>query len=341
MLQLNTHLYRLKQLRSFAKKNWLLLTLVTLVLLGLVGFILRYTATRLQQSPPSLIDRGNSNQTRTNFFNLTFTGSAPAVPEKMWIAQVTQFSESNDSPLIDSLIKKFQLQPSPHVTNVWKGETYSLEFDQTNNEYRLSKNFLPRITNSKTISQSSVARLITSASQAAKDIFPDTLFIAFPEKIELLRADGLFEEAPIETATHIRIPFGLSYYDTPVLLDFSRGFPMTIVLDADGEMTALVARPFTAEFEASSQHSTLSTQEAIQEIQRGNASIVDSYSEQTITPKLESVVRGEFISAALEYRIDTSTNLLIPYYHFKGTLVNIDNDIFTADVITPAVRLNQ
>lgn len=341
MLQLNRLNNFSSNLRVFARKNWLLLTLVGVGLLALLGFALRYTAQRLQTATPSLTNQGNVNQTKTNYSNLTFTGDAPRIPEKMWVARVERFDQPDDQSLVTALVKKYELQPSPHVAGIWNGPSYSLEFDQSKNEYRLSKNLTAATGKAKTISPASVNRLVSTAARAVKEIFPETSYVPFPQQVEYLIADGLYEPSPIETATHIRVPFGLSYFEVPVLLNFSRSFPMTVALDAEGEITTLVAQPFSADFQPESQHFSLSVQEAIQQIQQGNASIIDSYSEQTITPDLKQIVRGEFSAAALEYRIDTKTNLLVPYYHFTGTLVNFDNDIFSAEVITPAVRLEQ
>jgi hypothetical protein len=123
------------------------------------------------------------------------------------------------------------------------------------------------------------------------------------------------------------------------VLEFGRTLPLTVYLDARGSLVKLLAQPYSSSFEATTQYYTLSVQEALREVESGNASIIESYSEVTGTPNLTQVVRGEFASVTVEYRIDTKTKLLVPYYHFAGNLVNYDNDLFAADVITPAVRL--
>lgn len=323
-------------------KYWFVLTLGVLFMLAIVGVALRYLIpTNPTTPPPALTQQGNPDNTNTEFLNLTFSGSAPAAPEKMWVAKVLSFGKTNSQELLNSLINAYDLQQSPYVDTMWIGKTHSLEYDLENNEYRLSTRLSLDNPAPHLIEPSTVSQLVSRANTEAKKIFPTIKLVSFPNKAQLLKGGLEFGPASQDDALYIGVPFGLSFYDTPVLLEYELDFPMVVYIDARGEVFRIVARPFSAEFEAKSQHFSLSVQEALQEIQRGNASIIESYSERTFTPKLDKVVRGEFTNATLEYRIDPNNNLLVPYYHFVGTLVNYDNDLFTADVITPAVRLDQ
>ncbi|MBP7875362.1 hypothetical protein KA012_00005, partial [Candidatus Woesebacteria bacterium] len=320
----------LSKARQFAAKHWLVLSLGTILITAVVGIVAQLlTSTPPPPEPTPL--QGNPDNTQTAFYGITFTGNAPVVPEKMWVARVLRFDETNSGALLDSLIKNFDLQQSPYVSSVWSGDNYSLEYDSPTNEYRLSKNFDLEAEQTDIIKPTSVAQLVGIAEGEVKKIVPSVDYVSFPTKAQLLRGVTELEPATLEDATYLAIPFGLSYYNTPVLLGFARTFPMTAYVDAAGVVVRIVAQPFSAEFEASSQHTTLSTQEAIQQIQLGTGSIIDSYSPNTVTPLLEKIVRGKFTSATLEYRIDPATNLLIPYYHFVGTLANNENDVFTAE----------
>lgn len=332
---------RLKKVQAFFTKYWFILMggAILLALVTALALLWSRPNSTTTTTPP-LTQQGNPDGSQTEFMGITFSGTAPTVPEKMWLADVMNYNQSNNQELLDSLITAYELQPSPYVQTVWVGPEYSLEYDPNSSELRLGKKLLNPTSPPSKITPSTLPQLVAKANTAAKTIFPSVPFVSFPDKTQLLVGGAEFSPATTDDATHIQVPFGPSFYQIPVVLQYDRALPMMMYLDAKGIVTKIVARPFTAEFKASTQHPTLSIQEALQEIERGNASIIDSYSETTVTPKLDKVVRGEFTNATLEYRIDPDTNSLIPYYHFVGTLVNYDNDIFAANVITPAVRLD-
>lgn len=329
--------------RTFFTKYWAVLLVGSIFLAVCVGLAILFmqTTQRSTITPPPPPLQGNPDGSQTEFFGLIFSGTAPIIPEKMWLARVVSFEQSNSQELLDSLVKAFELKPSPYIDAVWVGPEYSLEYDAATNEYRLSSNATITPDQVSILSPTAIPQLIAQAENTASSIFPQTSFVSFPNKTELLVGEGEFSPATETTATHLSVPFGPSFFQIPVVPEYDRALPMLIYLNARGETTKVVARPFSTKFEASTQQHALSVQEALQQIERGNASIIDSYSETTTTPKLNRVVRGDFTDATLEYRIDSTTNIMIPYYHFVGTLINNDNDIFTADVITPAVRLDQ
>lgn len=328
----------LLHINAFVRHYWIVFALG--LLLVAVTLLLALYRPKNQTVPPTLT-HPDASGTPTAFLNLTFTGTAPTIPEKMWVGRVTQFDNTNDTTLLDSLIKQFQLVSSPHLDFVWNGPEYSLAFDAARNEYQLSRQLTAPTPAQPPIAASAIAGLVRAADALVTNIFPDIAFISFPDQARLLVADGEFDPATLGTATHLEIPYGPSFYQLPVLLELQPDFPLKIYVDATGLLIRLVATPFTAKFEAESQWFSLSVQEALRQIEQGNARIVSSFSETTIMPNLDKVVRGELTSAVLEYRIDPTTKLLIPYYRFDGTLVNFDNDIFSAQIITPAVRLEQ
>lgn len=327
-------------LARFIRRHWVLLFLLLALVLIAVALVLRRQADQIQ-TPPTLTDPGATGNPNTSFNGLVFTGSAPITPQQMWVASVTDFSNEKDQELLASLIAYFRLEASPHVPNVWNGPEYSLTFDPNTNTYQVTRLLTGTQTNGTLLTQPMIPGLISSAESIVTQMLPNSTFESLPSKVELLLADGVFEPAVIGEATHLSVPFSLSFYQLPVFLGLESQFPLTTFVDSTGALTRLDATPFSAEFTAQSQHSTLSIQQALRQVEQGNARIISSYSESTVQPILDAVVRGEFTSATLEYRLDPATNLLIPYYRFAGTLVNSDNDIFSAEVITPAVRLDQ
>lgn len=333
-------MHYIHQLTRFVRRYWALLFVLLALALIVVALVLRQAAEQ-QQTPPTLTDSGSAGNPNTSFNGLVFTGSAPITPQQMWVASVSEFTNEKDQELLSSLITYFRLEASPHVPNVWNGPEYSLTFDEGTNSYQLTRLLIGLPTNDTVLTQPMIPGLIGRAEGVVAQMLPDSSFESLPSKIELLLADGVFEPAVIGEATHLSIPFSLSFYQLPVFLDLESQFPLTTFVDATGTLIRLDATPFSAEFTAQTQHPSLSIQEALLRVEQGRARIISSYSESTVQPLLDTVVRGELDSATLEYRLDPSTNLLIPYYRFAGTLVNSDNDIFTAELITPAVRLDQ
>lgn len=328
------------QLAQFVRRYWVLLFILLSLLLIVVALILRQAAEQ-QQIPPTLTDPGSENNPNTSFNGLVFTGNAPITPQQMWVANVTEFANENDQELLASLIAYFRLEASPHVPNVWNGPEYSLTFDPNTNTYQVTRLLTGAQANGEPLTQPMIPGLITGAERIVTQMLPNSTFESLPSKVQLLIADGVFEPAVLGEATHLSVPFSLSFYQLPVFLGLKSQFPLTTFVDSTGTLIRLDATPFSAEFEAQSQHPSLSIQEALLQVEQGNARIISSYSESTVQPILDTVVRGTLETATLEYRLDPATNLLIPYYRFEGTLANGDNDIFTAELITPAVRLDQ
>jgi hypothetical protein len=301
--------------------------------------VLRLITPQRTTTIPNLVQQGNPDGSQTDFTGLTFSGQTPQVPEKMWVARVTNFTVASSDKILKSLISAYNLKQSTNVDTMWIGLDYTLSYFEDSNTYNLGQNDLAPVDPPQTIAPSDVSQLVTVAQKMVADTFPSLEFVSFPNRIELLTGVGEFAPATPTTATYISVPFGPSFYGIPVVLEFGRTLPLTVYLDANGSLVKLLAQPYSSSFEATTQYYTLSVQEALREVESGNASIIESYSEVTGTPNLTQVVRGEFASVTVEYRIDTKTKLLVPYYHFVGNLVNYDNDLFTADVITPAVVL--
>lgn len=320
------------------KTTWAILGVSTISIF--LGIVFRLLTPETATMKNTLVSEGNPDGSKTNFTKLTLEGETPTLPSSLWIGTIETFEEINAQSMIQDIISTFQLQSSPYIENVWINETYSLSYTPEINEIRLSKNLVATENGVRVISQNSIRALIDQTEALARKIFPNLDFSSMPQLAGLYTGVAHYESATPEEATLLRVPFSRQFGGLPVKVDFERDFPLEIIVDSSGELAILIVRPYSLEFKAESQRDVITVQDAIRNVELGNASIIDSFSEETFRPKLDVVRRGTITDVVVEYRVDSAHKTLIPYYRFSGEFVNDQDDLFAAEVITPAVRLD-
>jgi hypothetical protein len=85
----------------------------------------------------------------------------------------------------------------------------------------------------------------------------------------------------------------------------------------------------------------LSPQEVVDKInQNDNAAIIVISQEEIIPHEITDIQSGTLKTVKLEYRFDNQLKLIYPFYRFSGDLTNNQNQLITADIISPAIAVD-
>lgn len=314
--------------------------LVMLVLFSFIALIIGYGLRALtpDAAPSQSISTSNFDETKSSFSNLIFTGVAPAIPEKLPTAQASEVQRINQKTEL-TLISKHKLEGLQGISGIWKGPEYNLTRTSNPETYVLTRKNLAE---SQILSKGiDVEKAISTGEAYIKEVFKDTNYVAFKERIVLYEIGTHPHPEAVELskdANTIEVPFGYAYGPYPVFLQKDYSFPVTMIVNSDYQIQKLSFDPFLLNFIEGKTYKTLSIQQALGNIMRGTGSIVMSRYDGHGNPLLNEIIGGSFSGASIEYRVDEKTKTLLPYYRFTGELENNEKVVFYAEVITPAIQ---
>jgi hypothetical protein len=149
----------------------------------------------------------------------------------------------------------------------------------------------------------------------------------------------MFEVVPAQ-ASVVLIPFAPLLDNLPVYYRNVSDWPYMVTINSQDELVRLEFFPLFFTFEPVGQRNLIGVERAIENINRNQGSIISGYQNDLTPLNWQAVTRGTLTQVSLEYRIDNETNLVYPFYRFSGQLINDQEQIIEAEVITPAVTVN-
>ncbi len=280
----------------------------------------------------------NYNSTISVFHNVTYTGILPQLPSSLPTASVTKVS-GDTAQFEAKLFSVYDFKPVPQAPNVWQNNDYSLVKIPDPLTYVMSRETSPIKAQKGIILSDAIATARTTVATLLPNekIEPMSSAVQFYTVWE----DGHPDVASQSEANAVEIPFGYQYGPYPVLYNTNYSYPVSIIVTNDGKIGKITAQPFILEFTPQKNFATLSLAEALKAIEVGDGSIVYQNYVGSGTPSLENILSAAFSSVTVEYRVDDTTTLLVPYYRFKGILTNSENVDFDAEVITPAIPIKR
>lgn len=308
------------------------LLLVAAIILG-IGYLFRFF-TPQQVAVQPLLDK-NIYGDKTNFAGVTFTGNVPLVPDKLPIAQAKNLL-SSEVQIENKLVAYFKLKKLPDVENVWMGPQYSLTKSLNENLYT--------VTAEGQIPEQIVLdpqKAVAQAQTIIAELIPENNYQLLEDQIEYLDEHSYEDESvKPEDAVLIKVPFGYRMGIYPVFYDKYQQRSVEVFINARYELQRITISPFTATITLEQSIETVPVSQAIANINNGYGSIIGVVYEEFGNPSLASINSGKMNSVNIEYRIDPTTQAVLPYYRFVGELTNTENQTFSAEVITPAIQTN-
>lgn len=324
-------------MRDFFRTRWVLL-LIIFAAVGSVGaFVLRLLTPRQLVVPRTDFITTSQTSGSTSFSNIRFTGTAPAIPQNLPFALI-QPSQTTLDYVRSQLIARYNLSQVTSVDGLWQSETHTLSYDPHGDKYLFYAKNIPE----EGLLESSF-QAIEQAQVFVRQTFPNLSFTASREGV--MYFDGLDEldlTTP-ENASALEIPFTYTIEGIPLYLGHARTAPISIIMNYQNEMQKVVFQPGFFDFvPAEGRAEVVGLDVALENINNKNeAVVVGAYEEETGVFSLDQIRSGELTAVRLEYRADVESGFAYPFYRFTGTLVNQDGQTINAEIITPAVAVQQ
>jgi hypothetical protein len=318
------------------KKKWYLILIGVSVVGILITIILRVFTPKNTVLQQTEFIQVNKTGDQTVFKNIKFIGDIPInLKERLPLVSLQQSNTSADY-IRDRFIKNHNLAPVAEIDGLWKGDEYTLSFDETNGNYLFYSNFLPEdtlLTNKN--------KAIEVAENYVLETFSQLPFKSQKKGIRKFSGIQQMSEKDFGAINAMEIPFTYSIEDIPLYIGHENTPPLSVLINNEYEIQKIVFQTvFFYPLPREESFNIISISEAVENINnRQHASIISAYESETGIFSLEEISEGELTSVSLEYRADLDTKTAYPFYRFSGELENNEGKIITAEIITPAVKI--
>ena len=319
-------------LNHLKKLTWyqfiFIFAVAALVLSSVFEFL---TPKRIANQP--LIE-SNYDGTQSSFKSVAYTGDLFSPPVTLPTAVVTTTTTSPDS-FVDAFIKQYQLVSDPELPNLWKKDEYVLVRTSSPVQVTLTTS----VQSPQKVINVQLAR--EQALEAVKLLYQDksepTLVDTATEYTT--QGEGMHQE-PSQPSSAAFVTFNFYYLlqNFPIYLEEASFPPAVVTVDADLTIRKIEVTPYVISYETAEEYPTHTLSQALDNISKSHASIISEDFYDHGTPQMESITAATFSSASIEYRADSTSKTVVPYYRFVGELTNDANQTFTAQVITPAIQ---
>lgn len=307
--------------------------LIVIIAILVLAAILRL----LTPTPPSLPASDfvftNYDDTRTTFKKISFIGSLITPPEEFMTYQVGgEVGLANT--VANSIIAKYSLTPEVGVPNYWSGENAHLAYSPIDKRYSFSINS-PNNHDSPMIVLSEAIR---SCLNFYNQYQINLSLSAQTQDILHLSEKHVHGEVSPEEADVIQIPFTIKLGDQVLLEQNELNTAIVCRVNRDYEVIKMVFKETIQSFVSAQQLKSISLNQALANIERGNASIIDAYSEVVNNIDLNWIEKADLYDVKIEYRFDPKLGIAYPFYRFSAKLTNSAGVNIQAEIITPAVN---
>lgn len=319
----------------FKQKRWYIILLITSIVAILITVVLRIiTPTTISLKKDEFI-RTNNDGSQTRFNNISFSGEIPVLKDTLPIVDI-QPSNTSIEYLKQQLIDNHNLKSVENIDGLWKGDNYSLSYNEQDQNYLFYYNFPVKDS------------LITDKNKAIKvaNDYVDQTFSQLPlylQQDQIRKLSGLNEFIAADYGAYnlLEIPFTYLVEDIPLYTEHSNHAPLTILINSEYKVQKVIFEPdFFFPVPRERFFKLISLGDALDNINNKQyASIISAYEKETGVFSLDEIVDGDLTSVQLEYRADLKNNIAYPFYHFSGELINQNNQKIQAEIIAPAIKI--
>ncbi|MFH2118471.1 MAG: hypothetical protein ABII10_01920, partial [Candidatus Paceibacterota bacterium] len=223
--------------KKLLQKNWLVLLLIFAVIALIVTFIFNLLTPRKTVVPKTDFISTSPTGESTIFNNIRFTGTFIPPVSALPLA-TAQPSQTTLDYIRNQLIGEYGLQQVVGIPGLWKGELYTLSYDEYADEFLFYKNTVPQ---NSLLQEPSKA--IQTAQTFVRATFPNLELIAQKENVVYFQGLNEPEETTSNKATILEIPFTYAINGIPVYLNHKRTAAITIIIDSFYEVQKVVFQP--------------------------------------------------------------------------------------------------
>lgn len=279
----------------------------------------------------------NSDGGQTKFSEISFSGEIPTLKDRLPLVSL-QPSNTSSEYLRDRFIENHDLRPVEGVNRLWKGDNYTLSYNEYDSTYIFYKNFLGR---DSIITQKDKA--IQAAGEYVGEVFSQLPL--YPQVDKVLKFSGLqqMEEVSIGTYTALEVPFTYAIEEIPLFIGHEEQAPLRVLINSDFEVQKIIFQTnFFYPIPREEVVKIISLGDALENINTNQfGSIISAYEEETGVFSLDEIENGDLTSVQLEYRADLNSDIAYPFYRFEGELINDEGKTIQAQIITPAVKVQE
>jgi hypothetical protein len=327
----------MKKIIAFIRHHFLLIFVILVILAVFASVVLRLLTPPNQPVTISPVFITNTNNTKSTFTGLQFTGQVPEFPKELPIYTFKR-AAANASTVLTLLQQKFNLVADSQIPNRYVGPAQAVYVNRRTQIFTIEPIQPPT---SRENPNFSIRQAKDAGLNFLQEIFPDIQPKAVDSQVAYISEGEGAQQPTSENQTNfsaVKIPYTYYLNNLPVLTSNLTEFPFYITFTPNYEM--LNARFFLqsiSEFTPVQRSRLLPLETAIQNIQAGQGSIIYVDRSDPQTQTLETIISGVFQSVTLEYRLDEQNNTALPFYRFQGRITNKNGDQMDAEVITPAV----
>lgn len=275
----------------------------------------------------------NYDGTQSSFKKVKFSGISVVLPEYLNV-----YGAINNSGLADqlamTLVNEYQMIADLEIPNYWVGEEFALAKNNYEQNYVFNGSYEE--------SQSDLPIILNEAIAVCRNFYSKynilvPLVVREDDVLYFNSADEHGAVSPKE-ATYLHIPMTYELDGYPVFYQNKNNYPFFCRVDNLYELKKVVFKDFFQEFQQVKQLKPISIDQAVKNIENGNASIISAQSQITPIVDLDWIEEADLYKVEIDYRYDEKLKIAYPFYKFGAKLTNSSGINIDAIVITPAIK---
>lgn len=230
-----------------------------------------------------------------------------------------QSSKQDLNTLVAALAKKFKLTQSDNKS-LWfsadKSSYLSISIDPPNITYEVNSSQSPPSNNNPSLEKAqSTSQNFVNSIPAFKDLTSVTSEIKF-----INTATGEPVVSTKDSANLIAIPYSPILENYPLIFSDSADHPLIIFIGANNQITKIIInpRPITVDSTPLNKYNTLNKDQVAEKLTNHQVQMIQGPSDYIVTNNLTSFPPITITNVSLEYRYDSTTQKISPYYKLTG-----------------------
>lgn len=331
IMQKNTPTKKTHETKSF---NFLLLAGIIVIAALVLAAILSILTPSKEKVIINDFVTNNYDSTQSTFKKVSFSGEKISVPELFNIYRAENSTNIADE-LAYKLINEYGLTANEEIANYWLGDKNSL----TKNSYEHYYTFNSVVENQGNSNLIILAEEAISVCQKFYSKY-NILSALVPQKDDLIYLNSGFEQNVVDSgkATFLQIPLTYELDGYKVFYENQNNYPFFCRVNNFYTLERVVFRDFFLNFQVLKQLSSISIDQAVNNIKDGNASIIKADSKMVSAIDLSWINSADLYTVKIEYRYDEKLKIAYPFYRFEAKIVNSGGIDIQAEIITPAVE---
>ncbi len=315
------------------KQNWVKIFIALVIVLLVVSAVLRAIAPPVVKIPQSQdFTQKNLYGTKTTFQNITYTGTEFKVPTQLSIAQFTPMALTGDK-LATQFETDFNLTALGIPANTWAGTSYSFSLAEGSGHNVLNKD--DAFPSAQIVNKD---QAIQTAQTFLQKYIPGNTLQVISDKINYYADSPEPAVTDASKSNLVFLPFSYVIDGYPVFYQNQRDYPFEFLVDPENNIHKFSYYPFFIQISPGQKQNTISIAQAVTNINAGKASLISMDADDTSVTDISQITSAKLNAVSIEYRTDSQSGYVYPFFRFLGTATNGKNESFQVEIITPAIQ---